>query len=146
MRCAVGTVMAQQRRSENEIDGVRILLITGVIVALILVVGPTLSMIAMMSAMGTIGTLGPMGMMAGAPVPYMQQMPMSGMGAAMALVWLLIIAGLVAVVVWASRRTPQDVAPSRQDGLSVLGRRYAGGEIQREEYERIRADLLRDRS
>lgn len=56
----------------------------------------------------------------------------------MALFWVLIIVGIVALLQWlgmsgkgASRKTP----------LEILQERYARGEIEREEYEQKRRDL-----
>ena len=67
-----------------------------------------------------------------------------GFGLLMMLVGLLVLAGVIAVVVWAviyftgpgrSRGGPDDQA--RQ----ILDQRYATGEIGEEEYRRIRREL-----
>ncbi|MBI4536398.1 MAG: SHOCT domain-containing protein [candidate division NC10 bacterium] len=60
----------------------------------------------------------------------------------MLLFWGLIIAGLVLVVrwLWDRGRSGTDSA-SGEAPLDILKRRYARGEISREEYERMRQDL-----
>jgi putative membrane protein len=63
---------------------------------------------------------------------------MSGMMMFMALAWLVVIVGVVAVVWWLVRTvTPR----RRDDALAILRERYARGEISREEYESRRRDL-----
>ncbi len=58
----------------------------------------------------------------------------------MILFWIAVILGIVWVVRWmaeqSGRRGPDDVDP-----LEIIRRRYARGEINREEYERLRQDL-----
>lgn len=56
-----------------------------------------------------------------------------------ALFWLLIIGGIVWLVVWlvGRARMPQQV----ETPLDVLKKRYARGEINKEEYERMKQDL-----
>lgn len=72
---------------------------------------------------------------------------MSGMmGGGMLIGWLvplLVLAGLTALVVWAVR----ELAGHRDDGtpedgaLATARRRYARGEIDREEFRTLRSDL-----
>jgi putative membrane protein len=61
-----------------------------------------------------------------------------GGGIFMILWWVVIIAAIVALVRWlmtsSSRR-------SDSGALDILSRRYASGEITREEYERMRHDI-----
>lgn len=59
----------------------------------------------------------------------------------MALVWALIILGIVALLRWmgVSDRARQD--EPRNKALEILQERYARGEIEREEYEQKRRDL-----
>ena len=60
--------------------------------------------------------------------------------------WLLIIAGIVVLVVWAVRTasgrgtgsTPQGV-----DALEIARRRYASGEISKEQFEQLKKDFGR---
>jgi putative membrane protein len=60
---------------------------------------------------------------------------------------LLLIAGIILLAGWVAtqlwRRTePQPVAAARGDEpLLILQRRYAGGEITKEDFERTRRDL-----
>lgn len=63
----------------------------------------------------------------------------------MGLFWILVIAIVIAAIVWAvrsgtdsSRGKPQGESPEE-----VLKRRYARGEISREEYEQTLSDLRR---
>jgi putative membrane protein len=77
------------------------------------------------------------------------------MGGGMMWVWflmmlfgLLVFGGVVLLAIWAvtrltggDRSQPGTAANSPEDPLVVLQRRYARGEIGREEYERIRSDL-----
>ncbi len=79
----------------------------------------------------------------------------AGMGLLMAVVLLLVIAGVVLLAVWLVRllsdrssadprsTTPGVPGPAEQTPLAMLQRRYARGEIGREEYEQIRSDLMR---
>ncbi|MHB0912099.1 MAG: SHOCT domain-containing protein [Armatimonadota bacterium] len=53
------------------------------------------------------------------------------------IVWLLILGGLVYLVVWLIRR----FAAPHESALDVLSKRYARGEIDREEYERMKREL-----
>jgi putative membrane protein len=59
----------------------------------------------------------------------------------MALLWLLLIAGIVLIIVWVVNRTRGLVAAGGESPLDIIKRRYARGEIDREEYERMRQEL-----
>jgi putative membrane protein len=59
-----------------------------------------------------------------------------GFGGFMWLLWILLIAGLVWLV--AAFVRPSD---HRKSALEILEERYARGEIEREEFERRKADL-----
>jgi len=66
----------------------------------------------------------------------------------MMLFGLLVFAGIILLAVWAiarfagsERQTSSTTSGSPEDPLTILQRRYARGEITREEYERIRSDL-----
>lgn len=81
---------------------------------------------------GIMGQSGPMG-------------PMMGFGWLMLLFWLLVVTGVILLVTWAVRRlASQEDGAGAEAPLAILQRRYARGEIGREEYERIRGDLLSD--
>jgi putative membrane protein len=60
----------------------------------------------------------------------------------MALFWVLVIAGAIALVRWLGTvsHTSRDTR-QRQTPLEIIQERYARGEIGKEEYEQKRADL-----
>lgn len=66
--------------------------------------------------------------------------PMAGMG----LIWILLLVVLV-FVVWrlagANGRGPGEPPAAKESPLEILERRYARGEIDREEFEQRRRDL-----
>ena len=61
----------------------------------------------------------------------------------MALWWVLIIAGIVALVRWLSGRSAEDEKPATNTALDLLKERYARGELDRDTYEKMRRDLER---
>lgn len=62
-----------------------------------------------------------------------------GMGWMMILWWALIIFGLIALGKWLfASRTPNS---NNETPLEIIKRRYAKGEITREEYEKLKNDL-----
>ena len=67
--------------------------------------------------------------------------PMFGGGwAVMALLtflWLLLLAAVVLVAIWLATRR----GLTRESPLDILNRRYASGEINREEYERMKREI-----
>lgn len=58
---------------------------------------------------------------------------------AMAIFWLLFLVGIVLLIVWAVNRSRTATGGS---AIDVLNRRYAQGEISREEYEQMKRDIL----
>lgn len=58
----------------------------------------------------------------------------------MAVFWLLLIAGIVLVAVWIINRARVPTAGT-EPALDILKKRYARGEINREEYERMKQEL-----
>ena len=58
--------------------------------------------------------------------------------------WVLVIAGIVLVVKWLVEqgRQPGGPRPSGESALDILKKRYAQGEIGREEFETKKRDLL----
>ncbi|HET9496091.1 MAG TPA: SHOCT domain-containing protein, partial [Chloroflexia bacterium] len=80
----------------------------------------------------------------------------------MLLFWVLLIGGIVLVAVWLFRQgyfgggsTGGTVGPGRdlespesgsgrQSALDILNQRYARGEVDREQYEQIKRDILSD--
>jgi putative membrane protein len=68
----------------------------------------------------------------------------------MMLFGLLVFVGIILLAVWAiarwtgtDRLRPSPASSPPDDPLTILQRRYARGEITRDEYERIRSDLKR---
>ncbi len=59
----------------------------------------------------------------------------------MALVWVLIVVGIVALLRWLGMGGNENRGVSRKTPLEILQERYARGEIDREEYEQKRHDL-----
>jgi putative membrane protein len=56
--------------------------------------------------------------------------------------WLLVIIGIVLLVVWLVQRS-RPAGPKKDDSaLELLKQRYARGEINREEFEQKKRDLL----
>jgi putative membrane protein len=55
----------------------------------------------------------------------------------------LMIGGIVLLVIWGIRRTGPRIGAGRgsSSALAILQERYAKGEITREQYEQLRADL-----
>jgi putative membrane protein len=113
-------------------DIITVLLAAGAVLVLASVLAPMLMMWTMMGMMG-------MGMMGEGTAP--QMMPGAGW---MMIFPLLLVVGVVLVAAWAARRIRADDGRGANAPLAILQRRYAGGEISREEYERIRGDLTRD--
>jgi len=74
---------------------------------------------------------------------------MSGLGAGyglfgglmMLLFWILIIAGIVVVVRWFFGQEDQQGSRTEETPLDVLKKRYASGEINREQFESMKREL-----
>lgn len=98
---------------------------------LLLVLLGGLFMVVMMGAMmgGTIGSQFGGGLMMG-----------PGMMGAMLIVAVLVIAVVVWFVVWLMRRG-QSTSP-QNDALATLRRRYAAGEISRDQYQQMMTDII----
>jgi putative membrane protein len=62
-------------------------------------------------------------------------------GLAMLIFWGALIVGAVLVVRLLGGLPPHDERASRTSPLDILKRRYASGEINREQYEQMRKDL-----
>ena len=78
---------------------------------------------------------------------YWDQMPwfwgvgmLLGMGV-FVLFWVLVLAGLALLIRWLWVQA-RPTARAEESALDILKRRYARGEITREEFETIRRDLL----
>lgn len=59
----------------------------------------------------------------------------------MAIFWIAVIGGVIRLIVWLANRTRTAVGEGRESPLDILKRRYASGEINREEYERMKEEL-----
>jgi len=57
------------------------------------------------------------------------------------LFWVLVLVGLVLLIRWLWVQA-QPITKADESALEILKRRYARGEITREEFEAIRRDLL----
>lgn len=115
-------------------QGRNIAIVIGAIILVILLV-----VLVGGSMMGT-GMMGP-GMMGPGMMPFGWLV--------MLLVGALIIGGVVALAAWLlqpGHSAGPDRGPHAARPLDILRERYARGEISREEYERMRADLLHDGS
>lgn len=64
-----------------------------------------------------------------------------GMWLFMLLFWGLIIIGIVTLVRWLAGRGSHKNQPATETPLEILKKRYARGEIEREEYEKMKKDL-----
>ena len=60
----------------------------------------------------------------------------------MILIWVLVILGIVALVRWFATGSGDRREAQRKTPLEILRERYARGEIEREEYEQKRRDLM----
>lgn len=59
----------------------------------------------------------------------------------MALFWILVILGAVAVLRWFDAGSRRSTEMQRKTPLEILQERYARGEIEKDEYEQKRRDL-----
>jgi putative membrane protein len=72
-----------------------------------------------------------------------------GMMLGMSLLWVLLLVAFVALVVWVARAVWQGGSVARRDAsrtgietpVDILRRRYAAGELSREEFERMKREL-----
>ena len=64
-----------------------------------------------------------------------------GMGLGV-VVWVVLLGGIAALVVWAVRQyAPHGGSSPGADSLEILKRRYARGEVTREQFEQMKKDL-----
>ena len=72
----------------------------------------------------------------------------TGMMLGMALLWLLLLVAVVALVVWVARTVwragpsaPRGPSAGAEAPMEILRRRYAAGELSREDFERMRREV-----
>jgi len=57
--------------------------------------------------------------------------------------WILVIIGVVLLIVWIARQPHRyERGHGEESPLDILRKRYARGEISKEEFERIKKDIL----
>ena len=114
----------------------------------------TRGLVVALVVLGLVALSGPF-MMGGMMGPGMMGTPMgdggwqSGMvwglgGLTMLAFWGLLIVGVVLLVRLLDRRQAPPPAPRSESALEIAGRRYATGELTREQFEQMREDLRRD--
>jgi putative membrane protein len=59
------------------------------------------------------------------------------------LIWAVIIAGVVVIVYFLTRTSGGRQAGGREEALEILRRRYASGEITKEQFEEMRDTLMK---
>jgi putative membrane protein len=65
----------------------------------------------------------------------------------MILIWVLLIAGsvwLIKVLFSGGLNTPSRDTNRGDQAIDILNKRYAGGELKREEYELMKGDLIKE--
>lgn len=113
--------------------------------AVVIVIGVFLVVVAIVPLLFMPMMMGMGGMPTGSGMPG----GMAAFGWVAMLFPLLLVVGLALLAAWAARQLSQPAGGSREASrrespLEILQRRYAAGEIGREEYERIRGDLTRE--
>ncbi len=63
-------------------------------------------------------------------------------GGFMWIFWLLVFVGLFLLIRWIVRSSGPGSQPPKESAMEVLKKRYAGGEISKEEFEQKKKDLL----
>ncbi len=59
--------------------------------------------------------------------------------------WILLIAGVVLLVMWIVGKSSRGARSAAEDSaLDILKKRYARGEITREQYEEMKSDISRE--
>lgn len=57
--------------------------------------------------------------------------------------WIFLIAGVVLLVIWAVQRTERgETSRTGETALEILKKRYARGEISKEEFDEKKRDIL----
>ncbi|MHB1040985.1 MAG: SHOCT domain-containing protein [Desulfobacteria bacterium] len=55
--------------------------------------------------------------------------------------WVLLVVGLVLLALWAVRKVSAGAGASGESSMDILKKRYARGELSREEYEEKKRDI-----
>ena len=63
-------------------------------------------------------------------------------GGFMWLFWIAVIIGLVFLIKWIVQQGKTNEPKAKEDALEILKKRYAKGEIDQEEFEQKKRDLL----
>ncbi|MBD3183194.1 SHOCT domain-containing protein [Candidatus Poribacteria bacterium] len=67
---------------------------------------------------------------------------MHGYGGVLAIIfWILLIVGLVLLIIWGVRST-ETRNKNNETALDILKKRYAKGDISKEEYEQLKRDIM----
>lgn len=67
---------------------------------------------------------------------------MWGMMVLMVLFWIALIGGIIWLIVYLARRSGSTAGtPAAETALDILNKRYARGEITREDYERMKREV-----
>jgi putative membrane protein len=64
------------------------------------------------------------------------------MGVFMWIFWIAVIVGIVFLVKWIVQQSRPGQGKSEENSLEILKKRYARGEIDKEEFEQKKKDLL----
>jgi len=57
------------------------------------------------------------------------------------LLWILVVIAVVLLVLWLSRLGTRGPGYGEESALDILKKRYAKGEINKEEFERVKKDI-----
>jgi len=64
------------------------------------------------------------------------------MGGFMWIFWIIVIVGLVFLIKWIVQQNKPGESKSEENSLEILKKRYAKGEINKDEFEQKKKDLL----
>jgi putative membrane protein len=67
-----------------------------------------------------------------------------GMGIMMLIFWAAVVVGIIVLVrwLWGQGKGGLGPIPGRESPLDIAKRRYASGEINKEEFEQLKRDLM----